>query len=282
MKRKIVLAVVLCLAVVALLGVAAAPAAAATCTDCHVSPDGPPAPACGDMVTGVDCATCHKGMSPHPDLASLVKSALDLWLWDLSTDTGYELRGRLGKDITGFIFLGHPGVVVYLQQRLWGATDFTDLTQVTTEGRGGWFTYTVASPTPWAAYRAIAQGHVFGVVPRLYMPQRTTLLPTPGLTLKLGGLTDRSITLGRSVTAKGTAAPTLLTGENVGATVFVKGPRTGRWLKAKSGTAEISATGTYAWKYTPGRRGSFRVRAAIAATDNHNAVTTTWRYFKVK
>lgn len=272
MRRKIVLTVLLCLATAAL-GIGAAPAlAAATCTDCHAAPpDGPPAPH-GVLVAAVtDCATCHKGMSPHPDSASLARPALNLRFAAAS----HRLSGRLE-------WIG--GRTVYLQQRLWGTGDFTDIAQVTTASglfSIGNYGYTVPSPTPWVAYRAVAEGGVWGFVgPRTNTPALTVWLPRPTLTLKLSGLTDGSITLGRSVTEKGHVAPPLLTGENVGATVFRL--RTGKWVEAKSGTAEIGATGTYTWKYTPGMRGSFRVRAAIAATDNHNAVTTTWRYFKVK
>ena len=272
MKRKIVLAVVLCLAAVALLGVAAMPAAAATCTDCHAAPpDGPPAPH-GVLVAAVtDCTTCHKGMSPHPDPASLGRPSLSL-----------EFRGStLSGDLPGI-----GGRTVYLQQRLWGASDFTDITQVTTSGNlmmhFGEYGYAVPSPTPWVAYRAVAEGGVGRFGGKTNVPAMAVWLPRPKLTtLKLGGVVNGVLTNSGKMTLSGSARPLLLAGESVNLTLQKFRAATHRWVKVKANAAVISATGTYSWRILSFAGGSYRIRASIAATANHGLVRTTWRYFKV-
>ena len=239
------------------------------------------------VVSVTDCTTCHALWTgpPHPG----TEKHLDLHLSGRSTKMGYRLDGHLwAHSVRYYPFLGHGGVVVYLQQRIWGATEWTDLAQVTTGRRGaarGAFTYTVASPTPWVAYRAIARGHNAATSSGsgLCMPRRTTLRPKPTLTLRLSGLTKGSITPGQSVTSKGIAKPELLAGEEIGVTVFRWHyvPLMTKWVKVKAGTATVSATGTYTWEFSVTRRGSYKVTAEIGRTDNHKAVRSS-RFFTVK
>ncbi len=42
------------------------------------------------------------------------------------------------------------------------------------------------------------------------------------------------------------------------------------------------AGGAYGWTYKPVKKGSYRLRAAIARTATRTAGRTTWRRFKVK
>jgi cytochrome c5 len=120
MRGKIVLAMVLCLIAAAALGIGAAPALAADGCTCHTAvppTDGAPA-AHATLVVGVDCTTCHADWAvPHPDVAT----GLRLGFSGRSAETGYQLKGRLGLSgpMGAMILLGHPGVLVYLQQRLW-------------------------------------------------------------------------------------------------------------------------------------------------------------------
>ena len=288
MRRKIALAMLLCLAIALAFG--ASPALAASGCTCHtaVPPTGGAPTAHAPLVASVtDCTTCHVGWTgpPHPR----VERHLDLHLSGRSAGAGYQLVGRLwAHSVRYFPFLGHRGIVVYLQQRLWGATEWTDLTQVTTGRRGparGAFTYTVPSPTPWAAYRAIAPGHVASTSDAygLCMPKTATRPPTPTLSLSLSGLTNGSITPGHEVTATGTATPNLLAGEEV--TVTVLRPThialTPPWVVARAGTVPISATGTFVWEFSLTRHESYKVTAEIESTDDHTAVRST-RYFAVK
>ena len=267
MRRKIVLTVLLCLATA--LAIGAAPALAASGCTCHTA-DPPTAPAAhAPLVLGVtDCTTCHKGITvPHPEL---VVPSLTL------TKAESGLLGRFvvkGKGING--------VVVYLQQRLWGETAFTDLTQVTTQTRimgstSGWFYFPVPHPTPWAAYRAVSEG-VAG--PPVVVPGKRVWLPKPELTVEIrgigGGWGEYPTTrLGRTLTVRGTVAPADLGGK---VTIRVQKRVNHRWVNHVRVKRAISATGTYSWKWTPSHRGKYRVFVAVPATDTHRGIVVRWR-----
>jgi hypothetical protein len=248
MRGKIVLAVVLCLAVAALLGIAAAPAAAQ--------------------------GNC-KGWSPHPDAASLVRPTLTLTKSSSLLIGRFRVQGR-----------GTNGVVVYLQQKLWGETEFTDLGQVTTcslLGKGGWYRFTVPSPTPYAAYRAITEGMAG---PPVVVPAEAIWRPTPPLTMTLSGLTNGMVKAEGPITARGRARPLKLAGEKVKIIVSVRLPKLiagppWHWVREKVGTALISTAGTYKWTYRPVWHDSlYRVRAWLGATTNHKSAITLWHRFR--
>ena len=277
MRRKIVLATVLCLAVAAL-GIGAAPALAADGCTCHTVEPPTATAAHAPLVVGVtDCTTCHKAMSPHPDPTSLATKSLSLWFGAAS----HKLSGR---------FVGVGGVAVYLQQRLWGANDFTDIAQVTTAS-GLWsmgkYSYTVPSPTPWVAYRAVAEGRLGMFTPRTIIPALAVWLPKPTLTLRLSGLTRGAVRRGHAVSVAGEVTPTDMAGQKVRLTVEKRDAHS-RWSSKWSGKYHpavkrtISATGAYSWKYTPKLLGQYRVKAKIANTSAYNSVATDWRRFRVK
>jgi len=213
-----------------------------------------------------------------------------------SSAAGLVLTGKLwqpglvnfidGPNGSYMLKAGLPDVTVYLQQRLWGDTEFTDLTQVTTDagtfGEGA-YGYTVPSPAPFAAYRAIAQGTVVAPDPgsgSIWRPAARDLLPKPKLTLKLGGLTNGSIRLGRKLKVSGTVSPAGLAGQ----TVFVKWQeKVGRrWADVRDHFETIGATGTYSWTFTLRKGGLFRIHASVEATPDTADVVTTWRRFTVK
>jgi hypothetical protein len=277
-RCRIVLAALLCLATAAL-GIGVAPALAAEGCTCHTA-DPPTAPAAhAVLVVGVDCATCHvRWAVPHPAVAG----GLFADLRGRFSAGGYKLNGRV-EFASPMVFIGHPDVRVYLQRRLWRATEFTDLTQVTTGSEGG-FTFTAASPPRFATYRAVAQGHVVtlgGGGSSLFGPQATTLLPTPTLTLKLHGRFDHGIithpaylTLGDSVRVNGTVRP-----RDLGGKVTIRVQRRvnhnhHRWITRITVKRVISATGTYSWTFTPGTRGRYRVGATVPATAAHTGAGT--------
>jgi hypothetical protein len=103
---------------------------------------------------------------------------------------------------------------------------------------------------------------------------------TPTVTLKLTGLTNGAVKLGKSMTAKGKVTPTSLAGSKV--TLTVQRKHGTKWLKLKSTGRTISATGSYSWKYEPARKGAYRIKATIAKTAEHLAAGTTWRTFRVR
>jgi hypothetical protein len=284
MKRTSLLAVVLCLAAAAMLVIAAAPALAQTGCDCHTAvppTNGAPAAHAPFVASVTDCTTCHVDwVVPHPESLSWPSV---LALSGRSTDVGYRVHGWLGVHIGGLtpVTKPHPGVAVYLQQRLWGATDWTDLTQVTT-GAKGRFGFTVASPPPYAAYRAVSQGHIgvslFSDATALFRPRTTTLLPTPDLTIAIrgfmtGGLQPQAVKLGRTLTVHGVVAPVDVGGK---VTIRVQKRVNHKWVTRVTVKRAISGTGTYRWKWTPQTRGAFRVDAWIPTTVAHEGVVKRW------
>jgi hypothetical protein len=88
------------------------------------------------------------------------------------------------------------------------------------------------------------------------------------------------VKLGKSLTAKGTVTPTSLAGSNVMLTAQLK--KGTKWVKAKTFSALITASGAYSCTYKPAKKGAYRIEAAIAKTATHAAVTTKWLAFKVK
>jgi len=288
MRRKTLFAVALCLVVVAALAIGAAPALAADgCAACHTTPPTGDAPAAhAPYVASVtDCATCHVGMTePHAGLGGQV-----MQLSKTTDSSGLGLVGRLGSQTFGNPFIPHPDVAVYLQQRLWGATEFTDLANVITDAGGG-FAYTLSpgAVVPYALYRVVTAGWVG---PKLtFMPAKRSVKPTPELTVRLwGGVeggywTPASLWLGRSTTVKGTVKP-----EDVGGKVTIRVQKrvNHKWVTRITRTRAISDAGTYSWKWTPKTRGKFRVDARIPATATHKAVWTGhqkifgWGWFNV-
>ena len=55
-----------------------------------------------------------------------------------------------------------------------------------------------------------------------------------------------------------------------------------KWVKAKTASPVVSATGTYSWTYKPLKKGSYRMRASIAATSTYKASKSALKTFKVK
>jgi hypothetical protein len=267
------------LVLVLLLGLllAAGPAAAATCVDCHAAPpDGPSAPHAVLVAAVTDCTTCHKGMSPHPGPASV------------TTPAAGAAFNRFTSVLAGF-FLGNVGANVYLQQRLWGTTDWTDLTQVTTAAdgaigaQGGMFTYTVPSPTAWAAYRAICEGAAGTPV---ILPAKTVWKPTPDLTIKLSGVVNGVRVALMPVTATVRVRPLKVAGEKVTLAVYRYSAKARHWIKLKKGgPGVISSEGTCAWTLwgiaQPVTSGKYEIRAAMAGTADHRATMPSLN-FKVK
>ena len=273
MRRKIVLAIVLCL--FAALTIGTAPALAASGCTCHTTEPPTASAAHAPFVVGVDCTACHTDWTvPHPDVG-----ANWLWLFLSSRDStaGCELTGWLGVAFPLAKRIPHPNVAVYLQQRLRGASEFTDLTQATTDTKGN-FAFMVPSAPPFATYRAIAQGHVVSGG-FLFKPRATTLLPTPKLTATLRGVKDGMVKLGRSLRLNGSVAPTDL-GAKV--TIRVKKWADGDYVARLDVERSVTATGTYAWTFKPGPRGRYVMRVRILAVEGFSPAATPIFRFRVK
>ena len=285
MRRKIVLAVALCLA--AALSIGAAPALAADGCDCHTdaTPTPPATPAHASLVASVpDCATCHVDWTvPHPELP--VSSFYAIHLAASPEAVASTLSGFVGIAIFGYS-APHPEVVVYLQQRLWGATAFTDLGQVVTNDKGR-YTFTVASPQPYARYRAVAVGHVaaaLGGGTRLFTPAvRTapTRFPTT-VTSKLAGLKRHVIPAGKALTVRGTLRPV----EAAGNKVLIRVQRYDRsarphWRTVRERTRVTSSTGAYSRSLTLRRAGLYRAKTLFKRKADWEATSSAWHRFRV-
>jgi len=101
---------------------------------------------------------------------------------------------------------------------------------------------------------------------------------TPKVTLALSGLKNGVVTLGKGVTAKGKVTPTSLAGSKVKITVQRKSG--GKWIKVKSVMRTIRTNGTYSWKYTPAKSGTYRMRTTIAKTSTNASAASKWHGFK--
>ena len=277
MRSKIILATVLCLAVAAL-GIGATPGLAAGGCSCHTTvppTSGAPAAHTPFVASVTTCAPCHAGWAvPHPTGIEPALTVRPFWIPQLvGPPPGGHVRGLHSAG-------GAPVVgVVYVQKRFWGDAEFVDVAQGSNVNATA--TYVTGSILQWprdrwAGFRAVAVG-VAG--PPVILPAQATWRPKPELTLKLAGVVNRVVIPLSLVTARGVAKPLKLAGENVDFTVFKL--KSGKWVRVKSGAATIGAKGAFKWAFGV-RRGSYRMRAAIAATEDHRLVTTTWRYFKQK
>ncbi len=102
----------------------------------------------------------------------------------------------------------------------------------------------------------------------------------PTVTLRVGGLTSGVLKLGARFAAKGTVVPTTLAGQKV--TLTLQRYRLGTWRRVTSAARRIGAGGAYVWRYEPAKRGTYRVRAAVAKTLAHKAAGTGWKKFRVR
>jgi hypothetical protein len=217
---------------------------------------------------------------PHPTLYAprLIFEAVAYFATD-----GQEqivLRGQLGANTKEI-----NGVVVYMQQRAAGASEFTDVAQMTTRpvimSGPGRFWSREATLAEGMSYRAISQGRSDAVV---LAPRVRTVMATPALELwKMRGLRNGTLRLGRRVVAVGRAAPSWLVGETVRLTLK-KGPdRHQRVVRRVERTIrDGGVSGDFQWTFTPKTRGEYALYARWLATDEHPGVSAIEAWFHVK
>ena len=276
MRRKIALAIVLCLA--AALSIGAAPALAASGCTCHTDASPTATPAHAPFVASItDCTTCHVGwVVPHPDF---IEPALTARL--KKGEFGFLTRLTGGLSIP---WVPLAGVTVYPQGMADGATDWSTGVPLATDGAGFWESgWSILSRV---TFRAISEG-VAGppvVMPALSGPFQR---PIPTLTLKLRGLTHGAVALGKRLTAMGKVMPVELAGQK--ATIRLQrfylawpGRTHKAWRTVLKAERTIGAAGGFSWRFTPKVRGQYRIRPFIEGTAAYRGVTTEWRNFRVK
>lgn len=189
--------------------------------------------------------------------------------WKVALATGDVLQASL-------TVTSEAGDDVYLRLYLPGTTHQTQNTQVASGWPGNPITYTATQTGDYlfSVYSFDAYDTAYTIDwARTPGPSPTTV------TLSLSGLKNGAIKLGASVTAKGK-----VTAATLGATAVrltVQRWNGTAWRKVKSVSTPLSVTATYSWKTTPGSRGSYRMRAAVAATATNAADASPWRAFKV-
>ncbi len=109
-------------------------------------------------------------------------------------------------------------------------------------------------------------------------PTATATVIATKVTLKV---TPKTIRLRKTVKASGVATPaTTVAGKKV--TVRVDRKKGAKWVKVKTARVTGKATGAYAWKYKPGKKGTYRMTASIAKTATSKASKSRAMTFKVK
>lgn len=274
MNRTIILATVLCLAVAAL-GVGAAPALAADGCTCHtVEPPTATAAHAPLLAAVTACTTCHKGMTvPHP---ALVEPTLTL-------TTGVIPVINHHTALVGLFLPFKPlrGVTVYMQGKAADATGYTDLSQGMTNRDGQVYLDTVPLPVPEGmTFRAISQGRAGPPVVKPAFSVPPVEPPATSAVLRLRGLTNYRLRLGRTVTFKATCTPKALVGQK--AHFAVSKRIKGDWEWQRSYARTINAAGVMTCKFRPRTRGLYSVIAGLGGTAAYQGFQTDAKRFRVK
>ncbi len=273
MKRKMILATVLCVAVAAL-GIGAAPALAADGCTCHTAEPPTATAAHAPLVAGVtDCTVCHLGRAaPHTGTFTTPFVALR----GSEATAGYRLTGKVYD-----MWLGggapHPDVLVFLQQRAPGADTFTDVGQATTNSIGN-FGFTVTKPVRYAYYRAIAAGWIGPTWTSV--PTIRGLKAVPGVTLRMRGLTAGALRLGHRLGMTATARPGDMAGETVKFNVQQR--VRAKWITRFTVKRTVSAAGACGCTYTPRARGLYRAHAVSIKSADYARASSGWHEFRVQ
>jgi len=246
--------------------------APATCTDCHTQANGLHA----DFVAGVTCTTCHDGFgTAHPDSLAMKVPTVTLTAKPLIVKYG------LTTILSGAVKSGTAGVAgktVTLQQKPVGSVGFVTVTETTT-GLDGAYAFVAQSPTMLTTYRIVAQGAV--VSKTVVKPALKTLAVkvSPVLTVALA---KKSIVFRGKQTIKGTLNPARPGGI---VKLVIQRKVSGVWKSLPSRNVALQAGAgytTYSLPYKPPSKGSYRVKASIAATTQLAAFTTTYKTWVVK
>jgi hypothetical protein len=105
---------------------------------------------------------------------------------------------------------------------------------------------------------------------------KTSVMVSPLLTI---GLNKTSFALGGKVTAKGLVKPVATGGVKV---VVQRKKASGAWANVTTKTLTGTDANTYSWTYKPGKKGSYRMQARVAATATTPAGKTVYKAFRVK
>jgi hypothetical protein len=100
----------------------------------------------------------------------------------------------------------------------------------------------------------------------------------PSLSLALSGLKSGALKLHKAITCKGAVKPARA-GK---ATVTFQHKVGSKWVKVAAKPVALNATsGAYSIKYTPAKKGSWRIQTSVAKTSLLAPAMSTWKTFKV-
>ena len=239
-----------------------------TCDSCHVLHE--------PFIPEHTCFDCHAGYDPeHPAPASITARDMSL----LPTATTVAWGDAVG--LSGWLLYGaapFPGAPVTLQAK--PATEPVAAQVGTTyTGAAGDYGFDPLVPTAITTYRTLTPGTCLdGVVVK---PSLATVLVNVRARLTIG-LSRTSLPLGATITVKGKLRP-----PRPGGYVKLTYQRKvdGVWktalIKSKAVTSYVDYS-TYSHTYKPLKRGSWRVRASVAATTTLVGYKTVYKYFTVK
>lgn len=224
------------------------------------------------------CTTCHVGMgtTTHPAVAAMVAPNFTFAAAPAIVKYGLTtiLSGALKNGTTVM-----PGVTVTLQSKPVGTTSFAFVAEATTAANGT-FAFVAQSPTMLTSYRIVAPGGLVNTTVVRPGLKSLNVKVKPILTI---ALSKTKFLLGGKVTIKGKLTPAR-PGGIVKLTIQRK--VSGVWKSATTVKSRALTAGSgytaYSFTYKPLKRGSYRVKAEIAATAELLAFTTAYKTWVVK
>ncbi len=272
---------------------------AATCVSCHgtVQAGNNPGtsahhnntaysvPTCGTChttlheayVPGVStCSTCHGGYETvHPNPTTVAAPAVVLAAKPAIVKYGLTtiVSGSVKSGTTGLV-----GKTVVLQAKPLGSADFAGAATATT-GADGAYAFVAQSPTMLTTYRVVTYGGVVNTTVVKPSLKNLDVKVRPDLVISLS---RTSFTLGGKQVIKGKLNPAR-TGGLVKLTIQRK--VSGVWKTQLTKSVALTAGSGYtvcSYSYKPLKRGSYRVKASIAATAELAAFTTPYKTWTVK
>lgn len=246
---SILVVVAIAVAAVAFAAVTAKPAQgsptlSAPCTTCHATA------ASGSVTATPSTSTPAAGATYTVAITSTLTA---------SGQAGYQIDNPAGTSVK----TGGPGAATS-----WNVT-------MTAPATAGSYTYTV-----WVAKGKPSGGGM--AKSTTYTITVSSTLVKEAITLKLNGKTTIvAILFHKSVKATGVITPKLTVAQVVKLTVQKWRPATRRWATLKT-LSTLKTMSAYSKTYTPGSRGTFRMRAVLAKTALHTLARSPWRTFKVK
>jgi hypothetical protein len=239
-----------------------------TCSACHLPHE--------TFIPEATCFDCHAGYSDvHPAPATIQARDLTLAPTALTVAWGDSI-GLFGSLLYGAS--PFAGAEVVLQQKPTVAATHVHLATTVT-GDNGAYALEPVTPKAITCYRALVPGTcIAGTVVKPALAN-VSVSVRPKLTI---ALSRTSLLLGGKLTVKGRLTPA-----RPGGVVKLTFQRKvlGVWKTVLTKSQAVTSTAdysTYSFTYKPLRRGSWRVRASVAATPSLIAYKTSYKCFTVK